>query len=105
MSQRLQQLEEMLKEDTSDSFIKYAIAKELEKLDRIEESIQHFEALKSDDPEYVGLYYHLGHLYVEEEMMEKAIKTYEEGIAVAKAQNDLHALSELMGAKTNAEIL
>lgn len=105
MSQRLSLLEKMLEEDQTDSFIKYAIAKELEKLDRLDEAIIQFEKLEQEDPDYVGLYYHLGHLYVETDAVEKAISTYKKGISVAKAQNDLHALSELMNAKTNAEIL
>ena len=103
-SQRLEYLQTLLAEDTDDSFVKYAIAKEYEKLDDLKTSIEKFEALRKDDPDYVGLYYHLAHIYTEIDEMEKALEVYDAGISVAKVQNDLHALSELRNARVNAEI-
>lgn len=102
---RLTYLQSLLEEDPNDSFVKFAIAKEYEKMDDYDTAIETFEGLKNDDPSYVGLYYHLAHLYVEMDQLEDAIKTYDQGIKIAKDQDDLHALSELMNAKTNAEIL
>lgn len=104
MSDRLIYLKELLAEDPKDSFVKYAIAKEYEKNDNLKMAIEKFEALRKDDPEYVGLYYHLAHIYTEIDDTEKALEVYDAGIAVAKAQNDLHALSELRNARVNAEI-
>ncbi len=103
-SDRLVYLKELLAEDPQDSFVKYAIAKEYEKLGDLQTAIEKFEALKEDDPDYVGLYYHLAYIYTEIDETEKALRIYDEGIAVAKAQNDLHALSELRNARVNAEI-
>lgn len=103
-SERLKYLSKLLLEDTDDSFVKYAIAKEYEKLDELELSIEKFEALRKDDPDYVGLYYHLAHIYTEIDKKEKALEIYDIGIDVAKAQNDLHALSELRNARVNADI-
>lgn len=103
-SERLVYLKQLLSEDPQDSFVKYAIAKEYEKLGDVQISIDRFEALRKDDPDYVGLYYHLAHIYAEIEQTEKALEVYDAGIAVAKAQNDLHALSELRNARVNAEI-
>ena len=103
-SQRLEYLKTLLAEDPDDSFVKYAIAKEYEKLDDLETSIEKFESLRKEDSEYVGLYYHLAHIYTEIDETEKALEVYDAGIEVAKVQNDLHALSELMNARVNAEI-
>jgi len=103
-SQRLEYLETLLAEDPQDSFVKYAIAKEYEKLDELKVSIEKFEALRKEDPDYVGLYYHLAFIYTEIDEIEKALEVYDAGIEVAKAQNDLHALSELRNARVNAEI-
>lgn len=103
-SQRLEYLKTLLAEDPNDSFVKYAIAKEYEKLDDLKTSIEKFEALRKDDADYVGLYYHLAHIYTEIDETEKALEVYDAGIEVAKAQNDLHALSELRNARVNAEI-
>ena len=103
-SQRLEYLNTLLDEDPDDSFVKYAIAKEYEKLDDLNTSIEKFVALRKDDPDYVGLYYHLAHIYTEIAETDKALEVYDAGIEVAKAQNDLHALSELRNARVNAEI-
>jgi tetratricopeptide (TPR) repeat protein len=103
-SQRLEYLKTILAEDADDSFVKYAIAKEYEKLNELKTAIEKFELLRKEDSEYVGLYYHLAHIYTEIDEIEKALEIYDAGIKVAKAQNDLHALSELMNARVNAEI-
>ncbi len=103
-SQRLEYLNTLLAEDPDDSFVKYAIAKEYEKLDDLKTSIAKFESLRADDPDYVGLYYHLAYIYTEIDEMEKALEIYDAGIEVAKVQNDLHALSELRNARVNADI-
>jgi tetratricopeptide (TPR) repeat protein len=103
-SQRLEYLKSILAEDSDDSFVKYAIAKEYEKLNNLKTAIEKFELLRKEDSEYVGLYYHLAHIYTEIDEIEKALEIYDAGIKVAKTQNDLHALSELMNARVNAEI-
>lgn len=103
-SERLDYLQSLLNEDPDDSFVKYAIAKEYEKLDELKTSIEKFEALRKEDPDYVGLYYHLAHIYTEIDETEKALEIYDTGIVIAKKQGDLHALSELRNARVNAEI-
>ena len=67
-------------------------------------AISILNTLREKDPEYVGLYYHLGQLYEEMDEGEQALKVYEEGIAIAKNLKDFHALSELNGVKTNLEM-
>lgn len=103
-SNRLQSLLTMFDEKKPDSFVLFAIAKEYEYLENMQEAIQKYEDLKTLDPNYVGLYYHLAKAYEGKDMPEKAIKIYEEGIQVAKKQADFHALSELNNAKTNLEM-
>jgi tetratricopeptide (TPR) repeat protein len=94
----------MLNADPDDSFLTYAIAKEYEKTGDIKMAISILNTLREKDPEYVGLYYHLGQLYEEMDEGEEALKVYEEGIAIAKNLKDFHALSELNGVKTNLEM-
>ena len=60
MSDRLKRLQSFLDASPGDSFILFAIAKEYEKLNQPNEALDHYLTLKSNDPEYVGLYYHLG---------------------------------------------
>lgn len=101
---RLDMLNSMLAEDPYDGFLIFAIAKEFEKAGDVEGAIQKYEELKSKDPEYVGLYYHLAHLYAESDQLDKAMEIYDQGITIAKKQSDFHALSELAGAKKNLEM-
>lgn len=101
---RIDTLINFLKEDPQDSFVRFALAKEYEKMGTLKIALDTYEELKQMDPDYVGLYYHLGGLYIQLNEKEKAIKTFDEGITVAKKQADFHALSELHTAKTNLEI-
>ena len=101
---RLQQLVGMHKEDTTDTFLIFAIAMEYKKRKDLDAAITWLEKLKKEDPSYVGLYYHLGSIYLEVQMLDQALLTFDEGIAVAKKQADFHALSELLNIKNNATL-
>lgn len=101
---RLKSLMEMYNEDPGDSFIRFAIAKEYEKVGDNKMALEHYLSLKMDDPDYVGLYYHLAKLMEEMEEENQALSVYEEGIVIAKKLKDFHALSELNSAKTNLEL-
>ena len=103
-SLRLQKLISMYSDDTTDSFVIFALAKEYENLENFEKALEHYTELRTKDPQYVGLYFHLANLYAVLEETENALKTYEEGISIAQSQNDLHALSELKNAKLNFEM-
>lgn len=101
---RLEMLLQMLEKDTEDSFLRYAVAKEYESRADYATALTFYIALKTKDPDYVGLYYHLAKLYETIEEPETALQIYDEGIAVAKRIQDLHALSELNSAKLNLEM-
>ena len=101
---RIDSLLEFLKEDPDDSFVRFALAKEYQKLGTLKQALDTFLELKKKDPDYVGLYYHLGGLYEQLHEKEKALQVYEEGITISKKAADFHALSELHTAKTNLEI-
>lgn len=101
---RLDQLNEMLDEDPEDSFLLFALAMEYKNFDDLDKAIEIFRRLKSSDPEYVGLYYHLAKCYEELHKRDEALKTYHEGIEIATKVNDTHAKSELMNEKVNLEL-
>ncbi len=89
----------MLKESPKDSFLLFAIAKEYEGIGKAEDGLKVFLELKESDPDYVGLYYHLGKMYEATDKIEDAFFTYKAGMEVAKKQGDDHAFSELAAAK------
>ena len=103
MSQRLQHLSRLLESSPNDAFILFALAKEHEGLHNQEEALAFYLRLLEADPGYVGLYYHLGKLYEQQQDFDKAVLTYKQGIEVSKKAGDRHAMSELGGALLNLE--
>ena len=101
---RIDTLIKFLEEDPEDSFIKFALAKEYEKMGTLKKALDTYLELRKMDPKYVGLYYHLAALQVELSQPDEALKTYDEGIEIAKKAADFHALSELHTAKLNLDI-
>jgi tetratricopeptide (TPR) repeat protein len=100
---RLQQLFQFLENSPEEPFLLFAIAKEYEGLGEVAKAFTYYEQLTRDAPYYVGTYYHLGKLYEKEQLFEKALKTYQQGMNVAQRAGDRHAYSELSGAKTDLE--
>lgn len=101
-SDRLQQLFQFLEQAPDDAFTLYSIAYEYLQQGKLEQAMDYFTRLRIADPDYVGLYYHLGKTYEQMDRYDRALEVYEDGIAVAKQQHDLHAYQELQRAKQQA---
>lgn len=101
---RLDKLLTLFDEKNPDDFLLFALAKEYENGDDLDTALEYYQRLKTHNPEYVGLYYHLAKLYEQQELFEEALDIYKEGMAVAKTQGDQHALAELSNAKLNLEL-
>ncbi len=101
---RIEIINDHLKEDPNDSFLRFALAQEFTKENMIHKAIVLYRQLIIDDPGYIGTYYHLGKLLEETEEVDEAIKIYLQGINEAKKIQDWHSISELNGAKTNIEM-
>ena len=96
--QRLTQLLKFLQESPDDPFLLFALAKEYEKLDEINVSLEYYNRLLEEHPDYVGSYYHLGKLFLKLGNVDSALDTYKKGMAIATKEGNIHALSELRGA-------
>jgi len=96
---RLAQLLDFLNASPDDSFILFALAKEYEKADDIQNAETYYLRIHNHDPDYIGLYYHLGKLYFRQDRLKEAFDIYTEGMRRAKDQGDQHALRELAGAR------
>ena len=92
---RLQQIEEMLKSEPTDSFLNYALALEYAKLNDIKKAIELIESLLLHDENYLGAYYQLGKYYEQSNQKESATTIFNKGISIAKTQKNNKALSEL----------
>jgi predicted Zn-dependent protease len=101
--ERLEQLHQFLEQMPNDSFVKFALAKEYEQLDNAEKALEYYNDVRTNDPDYVGNYYHLGKLQEALKDMDGALKTYHEGIKIAEKVGDKHAWSELAEAKMEIE--
>ena len=101
---RRERLEQLIVENPNDTFALFALAKEYEKAEELEDAAQLFEKLLVVDSKYIGAYYHLAKVYEQLDEVKKALNIYENGIIIAQQLNDTHTLSELKNAKMNLEI-
>ena len=100
-SSRLEQLMNFYESSPNDPFILFALAKEYEGLGQQQNALDHYLKVYQTDPNYIGLYYHLGKLYEIIGEDRKAWDTYTEGLERATKLGDMHARSELAGARLN----
>ena len=96
--ERIEKLLAFLKDSPDDCFLNHALALEYIKLGNDEEAQLLFEKNYACAPVYVATYYHLGKLYERNSATEAALRTFEEGMKVAKAAEDQHSYNELQGA-------
>ena len=100
---RIDQIRQFLQDSPNDSFLRYALAQELQKQGDIEAAKEAYLWLTENQPSYVATYYHLGKLLIALGEKEAALACYNLGIEHAKAAKELHALSELQSAKLELE--
>ena len=93
--QRLQHIQEMLKNEPDDSFLNYALALEYAKINDINKATQIIEKLLERDENYLGAYYQLGKFYEQLELRESAVTTYKKGITIAQKLGNKKTLREL----------
>lgn len=93
--QKIRNLAASLRENPNDSFIKFALALELLKKDDVSKARVLFESILKQDPDYLGVYYHLGKLYEQNGRLEDAKKMFADGLEIAKKQNDERTALEL----------
>lgn len=92
---RREQLEVMLAKDPNDTFLRYALAMELESASEFDASIGMFRGLMQDSPPYVPAFFMLGQLLARINRVEETRTVLGEGIEQAREQNDNHAAGEM----------
>lgn len=101
---RINYLKELREEEPGDSFVLFALAQEYEKEGNRQKALQYYLELYESNPQYIGLYYHLGKLYEQLEEFDKALNCYEEGMERAGEAGDDHSRSELNTAHSALQI-
>jgi tetratricopeptide (TPR) repeat protein len=96
-SERIKTLEQWMKEDPSDPFNKYGLAIELSQL-QPQKALTLFNELLTQHPDYLPTYYIAASFFSIQGDQGQAIKILEDGIELAKKQNNDKTLRELMSA-------
>ena len=95
---RIEKLKKFLVKSPTDPFIQHALALEYIKIGDDISARTLFEQLLTANPLYAGSYYHLGKLLERNGDIENAKRIYQQGIAAARANADLHTQQELQAA-------
>lgn len=101
---KIKQLARQIKNNPGDSFSKFALALEFRKEGELKNARILFEDILQNDPEYVGVYYHLGKLYEATDRLKDAKKLYKSGIEVAGKKKKARTKSELEEALAQVNI-
>lgn len=95
---RIEQLEEFLRENPNDPFLHYALTMEYLKGEDKDKTHAGFENLITNFPDYVGSYYHFGKFLEKSGEIQQAEEMYKQGILIATKVRNMHAKNELIGA-------
>jgi Tfp pilus assembly protein PilF len=96
--EKIEKLKSFLISSPDDPFLKHALALEYIKENDDQRARELFLEVLSQDPSYVGTYYHLARLLERAGEMDSAKTWYEKGMAAAKQAGDQHAYNELQAA-------
>jgi tetratricopeptide (TPR) repeat protein len=99
---RLQKLLDFFNNEPDDPFLKYALATEYVNSNEPLKALSFYEDLIANHADYVGTYYHLGKLYEALNRKDDAVRTYQEGMVIARKSNDMHSFSELQSVYNSA---
>jgi len=95
---RIKYLLELYEQDSSDTFTQFALGFEYHKKGQLLDALRWYESILHSDPDYTGLYFHLGRLYVDLGRTKDAKTIYEKGIQICTRCNQLKDLGELQQA-------
>lgn len=97
-SKRLAFLQKTTADGSRDPLAWYGLAMEYRKLERWDEALQTFTALRALKPDYVATYLMCGQMLEGVARQDEAREWLQAGIEQARLKNDSHALSELESA-------
>ena len=95
MSTRREKIEEMLKAEPDDVFLRYGLAVELDNEERYEESLALFVGLTKNTPPHVPSFFRGAQLLARVDRIDEARALLRDGIEAARQQNNSHAAAEM----------
>ena len=94
---RKEQIEEMLRDDPNDPFLRYGLAMEFVSAGDDATAVRCLQELLQVAPDYVPAYVQAGQVLTRLNRDDEARATYQTGIGVARKKGDLHAAGEMEG--------
>lgn len=95
MPTRLEQLQQMLQQEPNDEFLQYAVCMEYMALQQFEKAAGGLWQIVESNANYLAAYYQLGKCLEAQNKVAEARRVYEDGVKIAKAQNNSKTLNEL----------
>jgi thioredoxin-like negative regulator of GroEL len=95
MMSRREKIEAMLLDDPSDTFLRYSLAMELDKVGDHDASLAKFIELTRNDPPYVPAFFMAGQQLARLGRNDQARSILRGGIEAARNQGDSHAAAEM----------
>lgn len=95
MTSRKEKIEEMLKEEPQDIFLRYSLSLELRSEGDLPGSLALLLELTKGDPPYVPAFFRSAQILADDDQVEEARGFLREGIEIAREQGDLHAAGEM----------
>ena len=92
---RREKIEEMLKDEPEDTFLRYSLAMEMTSEGENEGALGLFGELCRLDPPHVPAFFRSAQILADQEKVAEAREFLREGIDAARAQNDLHSAAEM----------
>lgn len=93
--ERLEALEQILKQNPADTLARYGLAMEYGRQGRFEQAVEQYRALMAAQPDYSAAYYHGGQALERLGRIEEAKEWYRRGIEVTGRKGEQHAKNEL----------
>ncbi len=94
-SSRLEKIQAMLAEETGDTFLRYSLAMEQEKVGEHDASDAGLRDLRQDDPPYIPAFFMAAQHLAKRGRIDEARSILRDGIEQARRQTDTHAASEM----------
>ncbi len=95
VSNRRQKIEEMLREEPDDIFLRYSLAMELSGESQVDAALKLLLGLCQGTPAYVPAYFRSAQILADLDRVEESRTFLRDGIEVARAQGDHHAAGEM----------
>lgn len=92
---RREKIESMLASEPNDTFLRYALAMEMEKAGEIEPALALHSQLVAEQPPHIASYFRSAQILADAGSIEKAREFLRVGIEAAREARDFHAASEM----------